>query len=116
MFINFAPHFVRIRKDKTKKIYPVIAMEVKKVKKDPNKEYKIVDKKKKKNHNIPENAILFEGKENDDEDIISSKTELEIVEVWICIGDDISGEYLWLMSDKVRFLYTKARNKIKKPL
>lgn len=112
MFINFQPHFVRIRKDKTKKIYPVIAMEIEKVK-NKNKEYKVVEKEKKKKFIPPENSIMID-EEDDDDDNEKSKPEIEVMVIWCLIGDSKTGEYNWFESKHLRFIGI-TRNKIKKP-
>lgn len=102
-FINFQPHFVSIKtkkKLKKRKIYPVIAMEIRK-----EKGFLKTIRQDTKSKNI-QGTIGFEGEENEDDDPKgSSETNVEVMDIWICIGRN--KEYQWFNCSKVDFIKMK---------
>jgi hypothetical protein len=101
MFVPFKPHKIKIKGDKGNILYDVISIDIR------TKKPEIVNipvKKQIKSTNI-ENTVLFGGKENedDDEEEIDKKASVEVMTIWLLIGNHTNGQYEWYNSQDVTY-------------
>ncbi len=111
-FIQFLPHYIRI-KGKGNRTFPVIAMEI-------EKSESVVGILKNKSPKIQAKpaepgAIVFAGEEEEEIESLPESKIATAMDIYFCVGDSKSGEYLWVHSDNAIYVGTKKpMNKIKK--
>lgn len=110
MFIYFKSHSVRFRYSKKrldelkklgeepdKKLYPVIALDIKK--ESQHEDVKTQKKELTKKHDMPNTPIFDNDEEDDDEEVTTS---LEIMKPWILIIRN--GKYEWVTDEDVEII------------
>lgn len=107
-FIHFQPHKIKI-KGKGSRTFQVICMEVIK----SRKELAVIKKKIKKLAPAVPGAVAFDGDEEEKDDVTPSNIA-EIVDIMFCVGDNKTGEYIWVEAKDAVYIGKTPMNKIKK--